>query len=298
MKEIGGHSVPKNPYQWRPIQKINHPSEVNKARYMPQNPNIIGTMAGVEKENGPGRVFVFDRTKHETEPRDEEVRFELELEGHKAEGWAMSWNWDAEGELVTGAGDSTVKVWDCKSNFSKSKKTIAPVHEWNFNTASVNDVQHHPKHPFWIGTVSDDKSLQVIDTRIQRPRFKLDNAHDDAINCIAFHPKHDVLLATASQDANIAMWDLRLLKKAVHTFQRHRDSVVKLEWSPTHAHILGSASADRRVILWNIADVGAEQTEEEAEEGPPELYVLSVSPLINSTNALAVISCTAVSQIV
>lgn len=263
---------------------------------MPQNPNIIGTMAGAVEENGPGRVFVFDRTKHELEPRDDEIKFELELEGHKAEGWAMSWNWSKEGELVTGAGDNTVKVWDCKANFSKSNKTIGPSEDWDFNTASVNDVQHHPKHPFWVGTVSDDKSLQIMDSRIQRPRFKLENAHDDAINCLAFHPKHDPLLVTGSQDTNIAMWDLRMFTKATHTFQRHRDSVIKLEWSPTHAHILGSASADRRVIIWNIADVGAEQTEEESEEGPPELYVSTPHILINMTNRLPATSSTVASQ--
>lgn len=110
MKEIGGYGVAKDPFLFRDIQKINHPSEVNKARYMWQNPNMVGTMAGAPKGER-GRVLIFDRTKHPLQPVDDSVRPELELEGHAAEGYAMSWSWRHEGALVTGAGDNIVKVW-------------------------------------------------------------------------------------------------------------------------------------------------------------------------------------------
>ncbi|KXN66419.1 hypothetical protein CONCODRAFT_31848, partial [Conidiobolus coronatus NRRL 28638] len=38
-------------------QRINHDGEVNRARYLPQNPDLIGTVSST------GSVNVFDRTK-------------------------------------------------------------------------------------------------------------------------------------------------------------------------------------------------------------------------------------------
>lgn len=115
-----------------------------------------------------------------------------------------------------------------------------------------------------------------MDTRRQStdntPRKVLD-AHPEAVNCLAFHPKHDVLVATGSNDKTVAMWDLRYLKQKVQSFEGHKDIVNKLEWHPTWPHMLASSSNDRRIIIWDITRVGMEQTEEEAEDGPPELFV-------------------------
>ncbi len=44
------------------VQRIPHNGEVNRARYMPQNPNIIAT------KTTQGDVFVFDTTKHSSKP--------------------------------------------------------------------------------------------------------------------------------------------------------------------------------------------------------------------------------------
>ena len=35
--------------------------------------------------------------------------------------------------------------------------------------------------------------------------------------------------------------------------------------------MLGSCAADRRAIVWDISKIGMPQTEEEKEDGPPEL---------------------------
>ncbi|KAL0565852.1 Histone acetyltransferase type B subunit 2, partial [Marasmius crinis-equi] len=59
--ELGGHTIPPAP-RIQVIQKINHEGEVNRARYMPQNPDLIATKAV------SGEVFVFDRTKHPDDP--------------------------------------------------------------------------------------------------------------------------------------------------------------------------------------------------------------------------------------
>ena len=62
------------------------------------------------------------------------------------------------------------------------------------------------------------------------------------------------------------LWDLRKTGKGHSRGQR------VLDWAPYDEAILGSGSADRRVNIWDVNKIGNEQTPEEAEDGPPELY--------------------------
>lgn len=78
--ELGGHSLPPQP-RIQVIQRINHQGEVNRARYMPQNPDLIATKAVT------GEVFVFDRTKHSSEPeRGGVCKPDIRLVGQNKEG--------------------------------------------------------------------------------------------------------------------------------------------------------------------------------------------------------------------
>jgi histone-binding protein RBBP4 len=46
-----------------------------------------------------------------------------------------------------------------------------------------------------------------------------------------------------------------------------------VQWSPHHETILASSSSDRRINIWDLSRIGEEQTQEDAEDGPPELLV-------------------------
>jgi histone-binding protein RBBP4 len=106
--EIGGHggSSKKSPMEikFNIVQKIDHKGEVNKARYQPQNPNLIATMCT------DGRVMIWDRSKHPSQPTGT-VNPEMELLGHTKEGFGLSWSPHVAGHLVTGSEDKTVKLW-------------------------------------------------------------------------------------------------------------------------------------------------------------------------------------------
>lgn len=86
------------------VQKIDHKGEVNKARYQPQNPNIIATMCT------DGRVMIWDRSKHPSVPQGT-VNPQLELLGHTSEGFGLSWSPHTAGEIATGSEDKTVRLW-------------------------------------------------------------------------------------------------------------------------------------------------------------------------------------------
>jgi WD40 repeat protein len=100
------------------------------------------------------------------------------------------------------------------------------------------------------------------------------NAHDKDVNCLSFNPTNEFLFATGSADNTVAIWDMRNLKSRVHTLQGHTDQVYMVEWSPFNESILGSCGADRRVIVWDLSRIGQEQSEEDAEDGPPELLFI------------------------
>ena len=135
-------------------------------------------------------------------------------------------------------------------------------------------MQFHPKLPTLIGTVSDDVSVQILDTRSSATTAALkaaEDGHADAINSLAFNPATEFILATGSADRTIGVWDLRNLKVKLHALQGHQDSVTTLEWHPQEEAVLGSASYDRRIIFWDLSKVGDEQTPDDAEDGPPEM---------------------------
>ncbi|KAF2421054.1 WD40 repeat-like protein [Tothia fuscella] len=267
--EFGGHGTSREKFKCDVLQEICHPGEVNKARYMPQNPDIIATWAV------DNRVLVWDRTKHPLKPKDDVLRPDAQFIGHEAEGFGMSWSPHKEGELATASEDRTVRLWDL-TQCDKENGTARPFQTWTHHTGIVNDVQYHPMHTSWIATASDDLSFAIIDTRMSSHKaaeYKT-HAHSDAVNCVAIHPRWHQILATGSADKTVALWDLRNLDRKLHSIEGHKEAVIQLQWHPQEPAILTSGSYDRRIIMYDLSRTGEEQTEEEAEEGPPEMLFM------------------------
>ncbi|KAI7974679.1 hypothetical protein EIK77_003827 [Talaromyces pinophilus] len=243
------------------VQKIDHKGEVNKARYQPQNPNIIATMCT------DGRVMIWDRSKHPSIPTGT-VNPQLELLGHTKEGFGLSWSPHAEGKLKANR-----KCRDMET-YTKSNKAIKPTSTYTHHSSIVNDVQYHPLHSSLIGTVSDDITLQIIDIResdTTKAAAVAEGQHRDAINAIAFNPAAETVLATGSADKSIGLWDLRNLKSKLHALECHSESVTSVSWHPFEESVLASASYDRKIMFWDLSRAGEEQTPEDAQDGPPEL---------------------------
>ena len=84
-QEAGGYG--QNRAKVEIVQRINHDGEVNRARYLPQNPTVMAT-------KGPSKdVLVFDYTKHPSQPANDGVcRPQVRLCGHTDEGYGLCWN--------------------------------------------------------------------------------------------------------------------------------------------------------------------------------------------------------------
>lgn len=251
-----------------------HPGEVNKARYQPQNPNVIATWASDRN------VYVWDRSKHPSAPASgSPPKPQATLRGHKDEGFALEWNPHVEGQLLSGSNDHTVNLWDLQRDFTADNKPVSPKTTYTHHSAPVNDVQYHPTFSANLfGTVSDDQTMQLIDMRsanTSRPAVLFKDAHQDAINSLAFHPTLDKLFATGSADKTIGVFDLRFPSHGkIHSLEGHKDVITKIDWHPHDPAILASSSDDRRVIFWDLSRAGMEQTPEDAEDGPPEMLFM------------------------
>jgi histone-binding protein RBBP4 len=244
-------------------KRINHDGEVNRARYMPQNSSIVATKS-------PNKtVFVFNLDLHPELPSND-VKSEHECHGHTSEGYGICWNPKKQGLLLSGSLDGSICAWDMQeAGFNVSSLLrIADAH-----ANGVEDVDWHKHHDYMFGSVGNDSMLALYDVRkgsqglIQRVR-----AHDGDVHAIAFNPENEHLFATGGADNVVNLWDLRKIDEKLHSFEGHNKEVLQVSWSPYNEAILGSCGADRRVNIWDVNQIGNEQSPEEAEDGPPELY--------------------------
>jgi len=252
------------------IHKINHEGEVNRARYMPQNPYLIATKS-ISSE-----VYVFDWSKHSSKPKaNGAFEPDLVLKGHSKEGYGLAWSPHEEGLLLSGSDDSLICTWDI-SESTKTSHILEPKATYMGHTSVVEDVAFHLHHANIFGSVGDDAKLMIWDTRdarMDKAKYVVD-AHTKEINCVAFNPFSEYILATGSADKTVALWDMRSLKTKLHSLENHSEEVYQIGWSPFNETILASASSDRRVCVWDLAKIGEEQSAEDAEDGPPELLFI------------------------
>ncbi|CAM9456306.1 unnamed protein product, partial [Phaeothamnion confervicola] len=218
------------------VVKINHEGEVNRARYMPQNPFVIAS-------KGPSPdVLVFDMSKHPSVPdAGSKVRPEHRCKGHTKEGFGLDWNANVEGQLLSGCNDRTICMWDVAAD---AKSVLQPVRTWTAHTGAVEDVAWHAKNPTTFASVGDDKRLLVWDAAIAG-----DNTVKSVMNTL------HVLEGHRDEVCQLVCCSL-------------------VQWSPFKESVLASCGADRRVCIWDMARIGEEQTAEDAEDGPPELLFI------------------------
>lgn len=249
--------------------KINHEGEVNRARYMPQNPFIIATKTPSED------VLLFDYSKHPSTPDTPECNPDLRLKGHTKEGYGLSWNNSRQGYLLSASDDHTICLWDV-TGFTREQRTLDAKSVFTGHTAVVEDVAWHSLHDSLFGSVSDDQKLMIWDIRntdSSKPTHIVD-AHTAEVNCLAFNPYSEFILATGSADKTVALWDMRNLKMKLHSFESHKDEIFQVQWSPHNETILASSGTDRRLNVWDLSKIGEDQSQEDAEDGPPELLFI------------------------
>ena len=214
-------------------------------------------------------VFVFDYSRHSSNPSDNICRPQFRCHGHKSDGYGLAWSSVSQGMLLSGSDDHLVCLWD----INQSDADVQALMVKRGHKSIVEDVDWSKSHGHIFGSVGDDSQLIIWDSREagDTPIKKVENAHQSDINCISFNPFNEFLLATGGSDHNVMLWDLRNLKQKLHTFEGHQNGVYQVNWSPFDEKVLSSCGLDRRVHIWDLSRIGQEQSPEDAEDGPPEL---------------------------
>ena len=263
--------------------KIPHDGEVNRARHMPQDDLFIAT------KTVSSDVYVFDISKHGSNPpAGTPCRPQHTLTGHTKEGYGLSWSPHDKGQILSSSDDGTVCHWDLGGS---PERTVSAMATYNGHGGSVvEDVAWHQHHPHLFGSCGDNGSVAIWDTRgngsgggggagasdgtRSDPAHVIEKAHAAEVNCIAFSPFNECLFVTGSADKTVALWDMRNMSNSLHSFTGHRDEVFQVEWNARNETVLASCSEDRRTIVWDLSKIGAEQSAEDAEDGPPELLFI------------------------
>uniref|UniRef100_A0A8C9L9E9 RB binding protein 4, chromatin remodeling factor n=1 Tax=Pavo cristatus TaxID=9049 RepID=A0A8C9L9E9_PAVCR len=248
--------------------KINHEGEVNRARYMPQNPCIIAT------KTPSSDVLVFDYTKHPSKPDPSgECNPDLRLRGHQKEGYGLSWNPNLSGHLLSASDDHTICLWDI-SAVPKEGKVVDAKTIFTGHTAVVEDVSWHLLHESLFGSVADDQKLMIWDTRsnnTSKPSHSVD-AHTAEVNCLSFNPYSEFILATGSADkVNVLLnWERCIrtplvLWSAHSSLQQrsgnvafihggHTAKISDFSWNPNEPWVICSVSEDNIMQVWQMAE--------------------------------------------
>lgn len=236
------------------VKKFKHNLEVTRARFMPQSPNILATI------NGEGTITVFDREKDQDSSEVNSYSF------HTQNGYGLAFNKNLSGQLLSASDDSTVAIWDITRT--------TPLQIFKSHSDIVNDCKWHEFKGSIFGTVSEDNTLMIFDSKANsdHPISKL--SLSSPFNTLAFSKHSENLIAAAGIDSNVYLYDLRNLRKPLHSMAGHEDSVTSLEFSPHQDGILTSSGSDRRVIMWDLFNIGAEQQQEDAYDGVPELLMM------------------------
>lgn len=244
--------------------RINHSGEVNKARYCPQHPYVIATKSPCSK------VYVFDYTKHPSTPSsDGECKPELILNGHTQEGFGLAWSQFIPGHILSAGYDQKICLWDISATTYDSR-TLNPKTVYTGHSDKVTDVCWHQMHECIFGSVADDTTMMIWDTRTDsNQKALICKSHIKEVNCLSFNPFNPYIVATGSSDETVKFWDIRQSKTPFHTIKT--SGVFQIDWSPHYETLLASSGTNNAVELWDLASKFNQLSNEELKYGPPEL---------------------------
>lgn len=198
--------------------QIIHNGEVNKAKFCPQENQLIAT------KTISGEVHVFNYFKHPSKPLDNKPIPDMRLHGHSKEGFGLSWNPNQKGYIVSSGDDHLICIWEITGQSSGS---IQPLIKYTQHQNVVGDVCWHKYHPYIFGSVDDDKNFALWDVRKSKP-LAIKEAHKAEIYCIDFNPLNEFLFATGSKDKTACVWDLRNIAQPIGVIDYCHDEVIAL----------------------------------------------------------------------
>lgn len=221
-------------------QCIDFSGGVNKARYMPQNPNILAAISST------GQAGVWDVTKFSSHPSGK-FNPSITLSGHEVEGLGLDWSEKTEGILATADNSGRVLIWDIQ-NFNPEQH-FKPT--WEVKTAAVADIEWNPHHDAILATVSDDATMSIFDYRARQTQQQTPLGYTPS--AFAWNKSNPYLAAIGFESGAIELWDIRQNSYVLGKWQNHEGAVSAIDWNLHHPAVLSSGSDDCTVCIWDAS---------------------------------------------
>lgn len=246
------------------LQKINHLGDVNKLRYMPQNPDVIASA------NNLGNLVIYDRTKHasfkssligdDTDLNKPQLRLVNEWNTSDADIFAIDWNKQKEGVIISANMVGNINLYDIRSKFtSKEIQTINESQYFSNSNIGINDIEWIPNHDSVFSFVDEQGSIKFYDIRLPEHQLQVlqHQLSNSGINSISVNPGNTSCIATGDIDGVVNVWDIRLFgsgnASGVYSIKnQHEGSITQLKWHPKFHNILASSSSDKTVKLFDM----------------------------------------------
>ncbi|CDK26757.1 unnamed protein product [Kuraishia capsulata CBS 1993] len=170
------------------------------------------------------------------------------ISGHGSTILAAQFSPNDSSKMVTGAGDSTARLWDC--NTQTIQHTLAGHTNW------VLCVSWSPSGDV-IATGSMDNTIRLWDPKTGKQLGKPLAGHTKWISSISWEPLHAVAvgekprLCSGSKDGTIKVWDT-VRNVCLLTMCGHASSVSCIRWGG--AGYIYSGSHDKTVKMWDAKD--------------------------------------------
>ncbi|KAG7886778.1 hypothetical protein KL938_000431 [Ogataea parapolymorpha] len=176
------------------------------------------------------------------------------ISGHGATILAAQFPPSTSGYFVTGAGDSTARLWDCHTQTIKA--TMNGHSNW------VLCVAYSPFGDV-VATGSMDGSVRLWDGKTGAPIGSSLTGHSKFVSSLAWEPAHLVQpgdsprLVSASKDGTLKLWNTAL-KRCEMTLSGHSSSVSCVKWGGTN--LIYSGSHDKTIKVWDAKEGKCVQT--------------------------------------
>lgn len=241
------------------LQTIHHDGDINKLIYMPQNPDVIASV------NNTGDLLIFNRTKHSTLKKNSsnakanEPQLRLVSDNiASSEMFAVDWNIQKEGLIVSGSMNGSLNVHDIRENYNSKEANCIRLFWSRNDSESINDVRWVPDHDS-IFVSGDDLGVIAL-TDIRSGILALESHNSGiSVNSVSINPMDTYCFASGNSEGRIELWDLRNFKSHIAQISSHTDAITQLKWHPKFKCVLGSSSADRLVRVFNLASSSKQQ---------------------------------------
>ena len=286
-ESVKGHS--------RLDQVVQTDGSVLKLRAMPQLSDILA----VKTTTGYVSLYHLDRRPKVDTDSPTSNKPDLRLKGHRVAGFALAWHPDKPGYLASGADDHQVLCWDIESHqdtlgaHTEDNRSGVPVQDVPPTLAltghkhNVHDVSWHSSQEHILGSVSEDRSCRLWDTRSSSASaVVIEECHKGTAFGISMHPTAAFQFATCGGDRILKLWDMRRPNAPCHSMIYHSNAITSVSWAPFSETVLATSGADRRVVLWDIAKMDQEATNDGDANAPPELSFLHTGHISRVTDVV------------